>query len=138
MKRFITLLLFACFAITASAQWYETIPADTINGAETVNWDTPIITGSYEYVTIQAHCTELGGTSDGTLILQGSIDGENYQTLTDATGIVKGFANDTLTITDGATQVWTITDHPMNYYRVQGAGTANDTTYVEVKYLLRN
>jgi len=137
MKKLIAILLFACFAITANAQWYETIPADTLNGAETVNWDTPIITGSFEYITIQAHCTELGGTSDGTMILQGSVDGEVYQTLTDASGIIKGFTNDTLTITDGATQIWTVTDNPLNYYRVAGTGTADDTTYVEVKYLLR-
>lgn len=115
----------------------QTIATDTIQGAETVNFTAARLTGSYSSTVIQATCTELGGTSDGTLILKGSIDGTSYLTLTDENGIIKGYPNDTLTITDGATVQWVISETPYSYYQVQGAGTTGDTTLVTVKLLYK-
>ena len=54
----------------------NTVAVDTIQGAETVNFAIgTTILGSYNSLSITALCTELGGTSDGTLALYGSHDG---------------------------------------------------------------
>lgn len=110
------------------------VATDTLNGAETVNFTLSQITGSYPSLSIQALCTNIGGTSDGTLILQGSVDGISYVTMTDATGVLTSYPNDTLTITNGAVVQYIVQDNPFNYYRVQGGGTASDSTLISVKY----
>lgn len=113
------------------------VSTDTLNGAETVNFATSQITGGYTTLAIQALCTEIGGTSDGTLILQGSVDGTSYVTMTDAVGVLASYPNDTLTITDGAVVQYVVQETPFNFYRVQGAGTASDSTLVTVKYVYK-
>ena len=139
MKRYIIFLGLVLFALVANAQKGRvySVAVDTLNGNETVNFTLGQITGSYNVVAIQALCTQIGGTSDGTLILQGSVDGTSWLTLQDATGVLKGYPNDTLTITNGAVAQWVVDENPWNFYRVQGAGTASDTTLVTVKYVYK-
>lgn len=136
MKKTLILLAFVFMASLTYGQKGRvySVAVDSLNGAETVNFTLSKITGSYSSVSIQALCTELGGTSDGTLILQGSVDGISYITMTDATGVLQSYPNDTLTITDGAVVQWVVKDNPFNYYRAQGGGTASDSTLVTVKY----
>lgn len=139
MKKFILSLVFILSVIAVNAQKGRvySVSVDTLNGNETVNFPLASITGSYDVLTIQALCTEVGGTSDGTLILQGSVDGTSYLTIQDATGVLKGYPNDTLTITDGAVVQWVVDETPWNFYRVQGAGTASDSTLITVKYVYK-
>lgn len=139
MKKLIFILVFAIVAIAANAQKgkVKTLAVDTLQGAETVNFGVITATGDYRSIDIQAVCTELGGTSDGTLFLKGSVDGLSYIDITDASGLLKGFPNDTLTITDGAIWNVVIQDVPFKYIRPSGTGTASDTTSIQFKYVFK-
>lgn len=136
MKKILILFAFVLMTSISFGQRgiVKSVAVDTLNGSETVNFTLSSITGSYESVAIQALCTEIGGTSDGTLILQGSVDGTSYITMTDVVGVLTSYPNDTLTITNGAVVQYVVHDNPFNYYRVQGGGTASDSTLVTVKY----
>ena len=114
----------------------KTVTVDTINGAETVNFALERITGNYD-ASIVTLCTQVGGTSDGSLILQGSIDGTTYETLTETTGLIHFWPNDTLTIVDGAEWAIMLISTPFRYYREQGAGTSGDSTLITIKYTLK-
>ena len=84
---------------------------------------------------ISALCTQLGGTSDGTLILEGSTDGTTYVPLVETAGLFRFYPNDTLTVTNGAK--WLIifeAKSQLKSFRVKGTGTANDTTYVGIEW----
>lgn len=135
MKR-IVLFLTAIFAFVAfaNAQRVYSASSDTLQGNETVNLGVTRSSTSSGILTLQALCTELGGTSDGTLLLQGSVDGTSYVTIIETAGVFTFFPNDTLTITDGAVMTATIKDSPFNYYRWKGAGTASDTTLITPVY----
>ena len=139
MKNLLLILALVLSVSLANAQRGRvySVAVDQIEGNETVNFALGNITGSYDVLTIQALCTEVGGTSDGTLILQGSVDGTSWLTIQDETGVLKGYPNDTLTITDGAVSQWVVDETPWNSYRVQGAGTANYTTSITVKYVYK-
>jgi hypothetical protein len=139
MKKIILISILFLSVLVANAQRGRvySVAVDTLNGNETVNFTLGQVTGSYDVLTIQALCSNIGGTSDGTLILQGSVDGTSYLTINDATGVLKGYPNDTLTITDGAVVQYVVDETPWNFYRIQGAGTANDSTLVTVKYVYK-
>lgn len=109
----------------------QRVITDTIQGNETVYFDNML-----DAKQVSVVCTELGGTSDGSLYLQGSSDGTNFVTLTETTGKFNFYANDTLTIIDGATWLINI-EKTFNYYRVKGTGTASDTTLVTINWSKR-
>lgn len=137
MKKIIILFAFILFVFASSAQKVYTITSDTLTAVETEYFTLPDLTGSYNSLVIQVLCTELGGTSDGTAVLQGSLDGTSYVTLTDATGVLKGYANDTLTISSGAVGIWVIDEPSLVKYRIAATGTADDTTLVTTKYMYK-
>jgi hypothetical protein len=134
-KLVIFLVAIFAFVAFANAQKIYSIPNDTIQGAETVNFATVNSSTSAGALTFQALCTELGGTSDGTLIWQGSVDGLSFQDITETTGLFNFYPNDTLTITDGAVSIMTVTNSPFKYYRAKGVGTTGDTTLISIKYV---
>lgn len=125
MKYLISIL----FLVTALSINAQSVTFDTLNGNETVVFDA--MRGADQ---IQALCTNIGGTSDGTLILKASVDNITYVTITETAGLITCFPNDTLTITDGVGWVVDIKDNPFNYYKIVGAGTVNDTTLVTIKW----
>jgi len=141
MKKVILIfMVFFAVIITANAQRpgiVYGVTADTVQGNETVNFDLPAITGDYDTYTIQALCSETGGTSDGTIILEGSLDDSSWETITEEDGILKGYPNDTLTITDGAVGMWILQEQPFKYYRLSATGTADDSTLVTPKVLFK-
>ena len=108
--------------------------SDTIQGAETIYLVSPKFTGD-DVIMIQALCTETGGTADGTLTLDVSVDGTSYVPFTDATGIMKGYPNDSLTITDGAVTSWIVQVNAGYKYRIKGAGTTGDSTLISATYI---
>jgi hypothetical protein len=73
--------------------------------------------------TIQVNITKISGTVAGTVTLQGSLDGTNYNTATSGALAITA----TYTATDVASQSksWVIVNNPYRYYRVTwtGAGT---------------
>ena len=125
MKKILVLLaLMVSFAISAQRSI-----SDTIQGSETVIFED--MQGASQ---IQVNCVELGGTSDGTLVLKGSVDGVTYTQLASKTGIIAMFPNDTLAISSGATWLVYVSDEVFNYYAVSAVGTASDTTLINIKW----
>lgn len=147
MKRFVILfaLMFTLVAFV-NAQKVYTITADTLNGAETVNFGTIVSSTKAKDITIQALCTQVGGTSDGTLTVYGSVDGTSYSFVNGVgadvitaspKASITGADLNQITITNGLVASWVIRNAPYKYYRVTGVGTANDSTLVTVKYLFK-
>jgi len=137
MKNLLIILvaLFVCSLSAEAQRGRIKNVSDTLQGSETVNFAIPS-NGSYQSLSLEVTCTELGGTSDGTLILQGGLN--TYSTINSVDfSNVYWETNDTLTITDAA--VWLI-DIPYpthNQYRIQGAGTASDTTLISIDYMFK-
>ena len=111
----------------------------TIDTVETAYFPTQQMLGNYGELCIQALFTQLGGTSDGTAILQASVDGTTYNTIidNDYDGIFFYGHDDTVTITNGTAWHIRIQEPAFPYYRVAATGTANDTTSVTVKYIIK-
>lgn len=139
MRNLILTTLLIVFGLVSMAQksTVHSITADTLTAVETEYFAVGPLGYSWESVTIQALHTQLGGTSDGTGILQGSIDGVSYVTLQNETGYLLGLPNDSVTITNGAIYQWVIRKPAFNYYRYAATGTASDTTLVTVKYMYK-
>jgi len=137
MKKIILILtMFLFVAFTANAQ--RTLTADTLMAVETINFAS--MPGAK---TVGVVCTQLGGTSDGTLTLYASTDNTNWKFLNfigSTLGIVSPQASLTgsdlnqLTITSGLAASWVILNDHYAYYRITAVGTANDTTRVVVTW----
>lgn len=137
MKKLIFLLaLTLALAFTATAQ--RTI-SDSINGNETVNF-TAMVNASEVQITL----TNIGGTTDGTMTLQGSTDGVTFTNIQPTAGLLYYFPSDTANLTG---YTWTMVtantlqividegNHPLTkYLRIQGVGTASDSTLVVIKW----
>jgi hypothetical protein len=135
MKNLI-LILFVIFGMSAFGQ--RTLAVDTLQGAETVSFAT-----MNNARVIQAVSTQLGGTSDGTLTLYGSIDGSNWvfiNFLNAITGVASPKASITgadlnqITITSGLVSSWVVDPELYPYTKIVGVGTIGDTTQVAIKY----
>lgn len=135
MKKLSLLILITCLFVAVNAQY--TIPADSINGAETVYFKTFKLTKG-NIVALQALCTNTGGTTDGTIVVQGSVDGVSFGTLASTAGLFYGYPNDTLTMTDGAVGLWVIENNPFLYIRYKVAGTSGDSTIVAPVLITKN
>lgn len=135
MKKLILIIavLFAVFTVNAQRSYtYEITPA-AVNGAVTVTFETVELQKGGT-VSLQALCTNTGGTSDGTIWIEASVDGKSWETLTTTAGLFYGFPNDTLTILDAAVGMWVIEDNPFPYVRFVATGTASDSTLITPKY----
>lgn len=152
MKRIIFLFAILIVAIGAQAQRANKVTAtavDTLNGAETVNFASIEINGAFESLAMQAVCSELGGTSDGTLWVEGSVDGTSFIKIDNVAGLdwFDVFSADTTKIAVGS-PIFTITDGgimtavfskgtPFTYVRFSGTGTSGDTTLITPKYIFK-
>lgn len=125
MRNLIVILL----VLIASVSFGQRSISDTLQGNETVVFEAMEAASQ-----VQVLCTQLGGTSDGTLLLKGSVDGVTYVTLKETTNMINFYPNDTLTITNGAAWIINIDEELFNYYKVVGAGTASDTTLIDIKW----
>ncbi len=91
-------------------------------------------------------CTQLGGTSDGTLALYGSIDGTNYSFINGVgadvitaspQASITGPDLNQITITNTLVPSWVVKEAPYRHYKIVGVGTSGDTTKVALKYMFR-
>jgi len=139
MKKILLILVFVISVLAVNAQIgrVTTITPDTLTAVETEYFAIPSITGSYGSAAIQVLCTQLGGTSDGSALLQGSLDGTSYQTLNAGSTNIDFSTNDTLTITNGVIWLIEITEPAYVKYRIAATGTANDTTLVTTKFIIK-
>ena len=105
-----------------------------LDGAITVSSDVMI--GAK---VVQVLCTEVAGTSDGTMALYGSLDGTNYQML-NFVGAVLGTASpiashtgadlNQITIVDALVATWQINTDAYPYTKLVCVGTASDQTAI--------
>jgi hypothetical protein len=149
MKKIIIIFSLLVASIFAFGQRgvLNTVSVDTLQGAETVNFAIgTTILGSYNSLSISALCSELGGTSDGTLTLYGSNDGTNWVFVNGAAdshiltaspkASLTGTDMNQITITDALVANWVV-DPAYRYYRVAGVGTTADTTQVNITYVYK-
>ena len=147
MKKLILVSFVSLFAMASMAQRgsLKTLAVDTLQGSETVNFATFNLNGSYNAVSVTALCTQLGGTSDGTLTLYGSDDGTNWVFINGVGGLIvaspkasnTGTDLNQLTITNTLVANWVVKDTPYRRYRVTGVGTTGDTTQVNITYVYK-
>jgi hypothetical protein len=110
------------------------LDVDTLKGADTVNVELPDLTGYYA-LSWELYFEELGGTSDGTGILQAANDTLGYVTVNSVEGAVTAAPNDTIAISDGLLQTYWLYGTPGIKYRVQLIGTTGDTTRIISNYV---
>lgn len=139
MKKFIfvALLSVISFSVFSQRGTVKSITVDTVKSNETIYLQTETFGSSWNYLTIQALCTQVGGTTDGTMTLQGSVDGTSWVPLTDQSELVKGYPDDSLTMTNGAVQSWILEGSPFYKYRIKVDGTDSDTTEITAKYIFK-
>lgn len=134
MKNIILLLAIILIGSLGFAQ--RTI-TDTLQGNENVNFTTMI-----DPSQIHVLASELGGTSDGSITLQGSVDGTSFINIQPTARLFYYFPDDTADLTG---YTWTITDAgslliileklpPLRYYRIRGDGEVNDTTLITITW----
>lgn len=96
---------------------------DTLSNTDTLDVYYKV-RGEYATISIQCKIVKVSGTVAGTVTLQGSVDGTNYETVDTMTMITDAV---TYTATNVATQTKTfIIDHnPYLYYKLRyiGSGT---------------
>jgi hypothetical protein len=143
MKNLILIIL-CVFALSATAQETaiykpeaQLAGVDTLKGADTIYIRTPFLKWNLDYIGLQVKCVELGGTSDGSVYPQASIDDIDYANLVSTDYLVYSFPNDTLTITDGAVGLWNILAITNNYAGIMAVGTVGDTTEITLKYSIK-
>lgn len=139
MKKLFILLVLAFVAMATSAQQGKvyTLTNDTITNTGTVYSDVVTSTGAANSIVFQVVTTQLSGTSAGTVILQGSVDGTSYVTLNEKTGLIAGFPNDTLTISNGAIWNVAVQNPAWKYYKVKAVGSGTSSTKVVYKYIYK-
>jgi hypothetical protein len=142
MKKFIFLIAFGLLGVAANAQIYDML-ATTGNTSDTVTNTsaetlTKQVSGAFSQVTVQLTVTKIGGTVAGTSVLQGSIDGTNYVTLTSHYADPGDTAN-SVTNTNVATQswIWDVGNSKYLYYRVTTTGSGTMTAKVQAKIMVR-
>ena len=133
------MLAFVVVAMAASAQVGDvrSLASGTLTNTATLTSPVVTVTSSYNAITFQVKAVNVSGTTAGTSILKASVDGTNYVTINNADGLVKGYPNDTLTVTNGV--VWNIVvqDAPWKYYQISTTGTNTQVTTVSYKYILK-
>lgn len=138
MKKLIILAMFTLLGVVGlNAQTFTLKSAyggstDSVTNAGTNYLKTATAVSGTGGITVQLNITKISGTAAGTAILQGSIDGSNWNTISLASGMVTagastGAANDTFTLTNVTSQncSWFLVQNQYIYYRVfvTGSGT---------------
>jgi len=140
--------MLAVVAIAVSAQRGRVITLDALDveGAETVSSEVFKTTGSYNSVSVQALCTEIGGTTDGTISLWASNDGTNWVFLNGSDGSfltaspkasIAAADSNKITMTSGLVANWVVDGSPFREWKVTGVGTISDTTQVDIIVVLK-
>jgi len=141
MKKLLIISVMMLFAFASFSQRPEkvnTAAFDSVLAVEIVYTGNIQLNGSYNSLVIQGLCTDVGGTPDGTLILQGSVDGTSYINLAPKAQRFLYFPDDdTLDITAGAIQTVYIVGNPFAYYRWKATGTASDSTLITTTYIYK-
>jgi len=146
MKKLFILLMVAFVAFAASGQKLNTITTDTVKGAETIYFSAIPVSGKYQTLSIEFKCTQLGGTTDGTIYVLASNNGTDFYNLNNIDGkmiYASPYArmNDSivgkLNLYNAATLNFVVPNPAHRYYKVGVTGTASDTTKLVGNYVLK-
>lgn len=138
MKKVIFILaIILCVGFTVNAQRSITLASNGVTVANSTTMQDPI--------EIQILATNVGGTTDGVVTLQGSTDNITFQNIQPTAGTYLYFPDDTADLTG---YTWTMTDagslliglekRPFTFYQIRAAGTVNDTTTLTIKWIKWN
>ena len=139
-------MVFSFAVVNAQKGVLKTIATDTVKGAETIYFTPVQLNGTYESLSIQFLCTQLGGTTDGTIYVLASNDGTNYFNLNNIDGkmiYASPYArmNDSivgkLNLYNAATLNFVIPKPAHRFYKVGVTGTASDTTKLTGNYVYK-
>jgi len=137
MKR-IALFLTVLFAVCSMSFAQRTIASQDLEGAETINFAS-----MSNAKTVTVTCTNVGGTSDGTLTLFGSTNGTTWSFLNFLGGelgtaspkaSITGADLNQVTITTALVATWWIKPDIYPYHKIQAVGTSGDTTTLAVNW----
>jgi hypothetical protein len=136
MKYFIAIILISLSLCSFGQRGKPVyLDIDTLKGADTIYVELPKLTGYYS-LAWELYFEEVGGTSDGTGVLQAGND-TLYATINTVEGAVTTIPNDTITISDGLLQTYWLYGTPANRFRVELIGTVGDTTRIISNYILK-
>ena len=105
-----------------------------LNGAVTLSSD--VMTNAK---TVQVLCTQVSGTSDGTMALYGSLDGVSYTLINFADGSLgtaspiashTGADKNQITIVNGLVATWAINEVHYPFTKLICVGTTGDNTTI--------
>lgn len=113
----------------AQAQARLTPLIDTMTNAETVTVSTALLNGNFESIGFQAVVTKISGTVAGYVVLQATIDGTNWATI----------SSDTLTLANQTTnsKIWIVSTAPYNRYRLSCTTTGTQASSIKGYYIAR-
>ena len=126
-KLFGLLLVIVCTA--AHSQLTMSVSHTPLTNGDT-SYLTLKATDYFSQINIQAVVTKTSGTVGGNAILQGSIDGSNFETI----------SNDTLTLANQAinSKIWKITPSSHVYYRVRVISSGTQVSVPTGYFVARN
>jgi hypothetical protein len=119
----------------------RTLTAIDLNGAITVNSDVMANASA-----VQVLCTQTSGTSDGTIVLQGSLNGTTFQNINFADGSLgtaspiashTGADKNQITITAGLVASWVIDTDAFPFVRLVCVGTSGDRTAITGSWTIK-
>ena len=111
-----------------------TLTSDTATNSETLYMTIPFNFNRTYTLTIQPYINNVTGTTAGTALLQAYI-GNAWVTLNSGNSELHA-ANDTLTLVDDATTLWTITTYAYKY-RVAFVSTGTHSSKIYASYLFK-
>ena len=106
----------------------------TLTDATTVYSGLIESTSALGTLTLQASFANVSGTSNGTVTLEGSIDGTNFKTISTVAGKFDFYASDSETIADALVMQAAITASPFVFYRFKMVGVGTQSTTCSFSY----
>jgi hypothetical protein len=139
MKKLILLCGFVLLALGLYAQPYGQVYSFAVDS--TVDTETIYFTSgpirSNSNLTIQLYSNERAATTAGSAIVQESINGTSWVTMTHSNSSLQSVTNDTATIVDDAVEIWNV---PITYgykYRLKIVGSGSNSTLHYAKMILK-
>lgn len=137
MKRFIVAALLSFCVMFCQAQTSATVmlasnglAVDTVTNTGVETW-TLKVPGFQKTVAVQFTATEISGTTAGSVVLLGSLNGSNWDTVATTSAY-------TATDVASQTKIFTVENSKYLYYRVQWTGSGTMSASARCWLLARN
>lgn len=136
MKRILTILSILVVSIVSYSQSYNYFIAgnDTLKGADTIYHRTDLLIQSSNFIGIQVSADTISGIPGGYSIIQASVDGKKWATLSTTDLVIYTSGNDTMNYSVNEVGLWGISGLPFNYFRSMNVGSVGDTLIIKTVY----